>query len=139
MPTPGNIDHWYELIVWLTIIVVGPGGGALVANAITARMRQRSRPAEVAASVEAHREVFDNAISDLEQRLTQRITETVAPLTDRQQEIADQAAEMARDIKRLGHKLDTNAERHDRLERDTYTAIARAERIISKHHPEDAS
>ena len=135
--TPGNIDHWYELLVWLALIIIGPGGGAAAANLIASKRRRKERVAEMEESVDLHRSVFDQAIDRMRRSLESQITETVGPILDRQAaSVANQEA-IARDLARIETKLDVNSDRHDRLERDKYQAIAKAERVIAKHHPEE--
>lgn len=137
MSGPGSIDHWYEVVVWLTLIIIGPGGGVLIANAISGRKRKHEREKETEKSVDLHRQIFDDSVEKLEARLRDHIAKTVRPLSDRQAQMCRQQAELVRDFKTLDHKIDTNAKRHDRLEKDTYAAIAKAERVIAKHHPEE--
>lgn len=135
--SPGNIDHWYELLVWMALIVIGPGGGAAAANLIASKRRRKERAAEMEESVDLHRSVFDQAIDRMRRSLESQIADTVGPILDRQAESVANQEQMVRDLVRIERKLDTNASRHDRLERDTYQAIAKAERVIAKHHPEE--
>lgn len=128
----GNIDHWYELVAYLVLIVVGPGGGVMIANKLSERRNRQRRSEDVAESVRAHQEVFDQSIAALEERLTRQIARALQP-------VADKADDLRRDLSRVENKIDTDRTRFNRLERDTYAAISRTERVIAKHHPEDAA
>lgn len=127
---PGNIDNWYELLVWLALIIIGPGGGAAAANLIASKRRRKERAAEMEESVDLHRSVFDQAIDGMRRSLEAQIAETVGPILDRQAASVAHQEAIARDLARIETKLDVNSDRHDQ-------AIAKAERVIAKYHPEE--
>lgn len=133
----GNIDHWYELLVWLALIIIGPGGGVAAANLLASRRRRRERVAEMEESADLHRDIFDQSIDKMRRSLEAQIAETVGPILDQQAASVANQEQMVRDLARIETKLDVNSDRHDRLERDAYQAIAKSERVIAKYHPEE--
>lgn len=120
----GEIDHWYELVAWLVLIIVGPGGGVLIANRISDARRQKERGAQMEESLDLHDKVLRDAIR-----------EENSPLVDKINQIARVQEQQCRDTARIVAELSVDRQRHAKLEADTYTAISRAEAALARNHP----